>query len=85
MKSHLNPDTWAGAPQVVMNFTGDIGTAYRLDLVRLNSDTTNTGSRVDIGIDNLSFDQVPEPSSALLGGLGLLTILRRNRRIAPRP
>lgn len=82
---NTDPDSWAGAPQVVMNFTGDIGTAYRLDLVRLNSDTTNAGSRVDIAIDNLSFDQVPEPSSVLLGGIGLLTILRRNRRIAPRP
>jgi hypothetical protein len=77
---NTDPDTWAGAPQVVMNFTGEIGTAYRLDLVRLNNDTASTGSRVDIAIDNLSFDQVPEPSSTLLGGVGLMLLLRRSRR-----
>jgi uncharacterized protein (TIGR03382 family) len=30
-------------------------------------------------IDNLSITAIPEPSAALLGGLGLLALLRRRR------
>ncbi len=33
-------------------------------------------------VDNLLVQTVPEPNSALLGGLGLLALLRRNRKVA---
>lgn len=33
-----------------------------------------------ITISGVTFDSIPEPSAALLGGLGLLALLRRRRR-----
>lgn len=60
-----NSQTWAGAPKVDLNFTGEIGNAYRLDIVRLNS---SSGSR-DMAIDNLDFDQFNSPDSLLLDSL----------------
>jgi MYXO-CTERM domain-containing protein len=40
----------------------------------------NVGSATDSwGIDTVSFTTVPEPGAALLGGLGMLTLLRRRR------
>lgn len=62
------------APSVALNYTGDIGVAYRLDLVGLT-----VGNANNIAIDNLSFSQVPEPSIGLLGAIGLLGLLRRRR------
>jgi uncharacterized protein (TIGR03382 family) len=38
----------------------------------------NSG-RFEGEIDNLSVSLIPEPGAALLGGLGLLTLLRRRR------
>lgn len=38
-----------------------------------------TGNSADFQIDNVSVTLVPEPSAALLGGLGLLVLLRRRR------
>ncbi len=75
---NTNPDLWAGAPAVLLNFTGEAGVAYRLDLVRTGT-PTGASSPVDIAIDNLSFDQIPEPSIALLTGLGALALSRRRR------
>ena len=45
------------------------------------ADTNDVGSDAGLAIDNLtiSVDPVPEPSTALLGALGLLGILRRRR------
>jgi hypothetical protein len=45
----------------------------------LNSGLT-PGSGSGYDIDNVSLVAVPEPSAALLGGLGLLALLRRRRR-----
>lgn len=40
---------------------------------------TGTGSSPMIGLDNVSVQLVPEPSAALLGGLGFIALLRRRR------
>lgn len=56
--SNTDPDTWAGAPKVDINYTGTQGVTYRLEIERLNDDSARPGSRVDIGIDNLDFDQL---------------------------
>jgi autotransporter-associated beta strand protein len=56
--TNTDPDTWAGAPKVDINFTGTQGIAYRLEIERLDDDSARTGSRVDIAIDNLDFDQL---------------------------
>ena len=44
----------------------------------LEIDSTDTNSQW-IGIDNIAVTGVPEPSTAVLGGLGLLALLRRRR------
>jgi hypothetical protein len=49
--------------------------AYTLDLI-----TTKAGSSSWISLDDVSIPGIPEPSAALLGGLGLLMLLRRRRR-----
>lgn len=41
--------------------------------------STGGGSRDTVGIDNFTITAIPEPTAALLGGLGLLTLLRRRR------
>lgn len=56
--SNTDPDTWTGAPKVDINFTGTQGATYRLEIERLNDDSARPGSRVDIAIDNLDFDQL---------------------------
>lgn len=42
-------------------------------------DITSGGSNYDIGLDNITVNMVPEPSTALLGMLGSLALLRRRR------
>ena len=42
--------------------------------------TFNVGTNLpNVGIDNVTFSAIPEPRAALLGGLGLLALLRRRR------
>lgn len=41
--------------------------------------TNGTVDFSDVGASALTFDVIPEPSTALLGGLGLLALLRRRR------
>jgi trimeric autotransporter adhesin len=43
-------------------------------------DLNDSGNDHFLAIDNVTFSAVPEPSTALLGGLGLLALLRRRRR-----
>ncbi len=67
------------APAIALDYTGDLGKAYRLDIVRLDTGA-NAGAN-DIAIDNISFDQhqIPEPATSLLGAFGALALLRRRR------
>ena len=44
------------------------------------SDLNDSGNDHHLAIDNVSFTAVPEPTAAVLGGLGLLALLRRRRR-----
>lgn len=55
--------------------TGQIG----LRILRIDADNTAVEGDSTIWMDNLSVTAVPEPSAALLGGLGLLALLRRRR------
>lgn len=50
----------------------------RLVFAQLNQFGSGIGSN-EAGIDNVSIALVPEPSAALLGGLGILALLRRRR------
>ncbi len=56
-------------------FTGLDGEAYRLTFTQTTA--TPAGQH---GIDNLSFNQVPEPSLACLAGLGGLALIFRRRK-----
>lgn len=61
------------------NFTGDLGASYTLAFIEIGEHTEDLGRTA---IDNLSFSQIPEPSTyALLGGLGALgvALIRRRR------
>ncbi len=69
---------FANAPSVDIGYTGDLNVAYRLDLVRIGG--TGASSAVDIAIDNLRFDQVPEPSRAMLLTASLMVGAMRRRR-----
>lgn len=74
----LASGTWnrSSGGRDTINFasTGAIGEALTLTL----NMTAGNGSY--FAIDNLTFDQVPEPSSALLGGLALGAAAMRRRR-----
>lgn len=59
------------------NFTGTPGEDYKLTFNR-TSETYNSNGRH--GIDNLSFNQVPEASSASIAGLAGMALLLRRRR-----
>ncbi len=48
--------------------------------IRWSGTSSGAHNRQMVGIDDLSFTAVvPEPSAALLGALGVLTLLRRKR------
>lgn len=59
------------------NFTGTPGEDYKLTFNRI-SETYNSNGRH--GLDNLSFSQVPEASSASIAGLAGMALLLRRRR-----
>ena len=49
-------------------------------VITFTMDTTWDGSNANIGYLNaMRLEAIPEPSTALLGGLGLLALLRRRR------
>jgi hypothetical protein len=41
--------------------------------------TAGNTTLVDISMDNVKLEYVPEPRAALLGGFGMLALLRRRR------
>jgi hypothetical protein len=59
-----------------LSYIGDGTGVVRL---RIGPAGTLTSGRFEGEIDNLSVSLIPEPGAALLGGLGLLTLLRRRR------
>jgi hypothetical protein len=58
--------------------SGTFAPGDTIAIVFTGTNGTGSGSRQGIAIDNF-FLSVPEPSIALLGGLGLLGLLRRRR------
>ena len=59
-----------------LSYIGDGTGVVRL---RIGPAGTLNSGRFEGEIDNLSVSLIPEPGAALLGGLGLLTLLRRRR------
>ncbi len=57
-------------------FTGQTGSSFDLNVLK-DPSSTATWSRA--GIRGIQIVAIPEPSAALLGGLGLLGLLRRRR------
>ncbi len=55
---NTDPPVWAGAPKVEIGYTGEQGIAYRLDLTRIDDYSARPGSRVNIAVDNIDFDQL---------------------------
>jgi uncharacterized protein (TIGR03382 family) len=59
-----------------------LGQDLRIDIVNQGTGTAGNLSNVQLVADNLKLtaaDAIPEPSTALLGGLGMLALLRRRR------
>lgn len=56
---------------------GDVGKALGLQ-VSVYENSPSAGTRT-LFIDSISYSVIPEPSSALLGGIGMLALLRRRR------
>ena len=68
-----------------MTTTGDFATVTVNSIGLTNSGGLWTGTNGDVSYSfaqstgDLTITAVPEPAAALLGGLGLLTLLRRRR------
>lgn len=88
MLSDLGNETiklWLGTTGSPVNVSGIAdATITGLELsavnaLRVNGGTNQTFDNLVIGTTMLDVDAVPEPSTALLGGLGMLALLRRRR------
>jgi len=68
----------SASPTINVSYTAPDSGAYSLVLTR----TGGLGGNANIAVDNITFSQlaVPEPSSALIGSLGALALLRRRRQ-----
>jgi len=77
-KNNINdPDHLGGRTTVYTGLTADdvtIGNAVTLRFVQTSPIVTSGGY---VALDNLNFDQVPEPATLMLLGLGGMAVLRR--------
>lgn len=62
---------------IATGFESQLGEDIKITL-RADFNGSDAGA-VPTAFDNVRFDVIPEPSAALLGGLGLLALLRRRR------
>lgn len=67
-------DLWVGSTKILNGVA--IQTASQTITDLKFAFTTGTGT---IGIDNIQITAIPEPSAAVIGGLGMLALLRRRR------
>ena len=75
----LDSGTWTkdnagGRDTISPGYTGNIGQTLVLHFDR------ETGNGIYLAMDNLSFDQIPEPATAALAGLALGAMAMRRRR-----
>lgn len=76
----VNPTTTDGAGNTAYVAATTIGTdATSISSVSLRQGSTNNAPTVTVDNIIVSITPIPEPTVALLGGLGLLTLLRRRR------
>lgn len=78
-------DLWVGATGSPVDVSGAAmvtGTGLELgdvNLIRIMGNNAQTFDNLVIATTMLDVDAIPEPSAALLGGLGMLALLRRRR------
>ncbi len=70
---------WQNASVTVTNGVGGITFTDTSRFVLKTTDAAGGANSTFQVIDNIEISYIPEPSSALLGGLGLLALLRRRR------
>jgi hypothetical protein len=73
--------TWLAKLTTDTSYTTVRPTANALDESKYTSvGFAFSSADIDGTLESFSLTQIPEPSSALLGGLGMLALLRRRRR-----
>ena len=78
-------ELWVGATGSPVNVSGAAmvtGNSLELgdvDRIRIMGNNAQTFDNLVIGTTMADVDAIPEPSAALLGGLGMLALLRRRR------
>lgn len=72
---------WGNADDITRNYTGSTQSDQftSIDARYARYDVTGVGSSTNVGMNEIRFFAIPEPAAALLGGFGMLTLLRRRR------